>query len=225
MTTEEPDVETTDATDEDDIEYVDAAWSRVGGAQLVALLLVVALVAGLVGWWAGRRDDGGVPGASSVDVGFMHDMIDHHDQAVQMSLYQLSNGTPEGPMGFAKDVIVTQRYEIGVMEGWLRRWGYERADLDRDDAMAWMGMAVPAAQMPGMATEAQIDALRTGEGRAADTAFFDLMIAHHRGGIHMANYAARYATDARVRTLARGMAANQTLEVQEMLQARQRLGV
>jgi uncharacterized protein (DUF305 family) len=45
--------------------------------------------------------------------------------------------------------------------------------------------------------------------------FLDLMTAHHRGGVEMANHAAAHAADPRVRTLAGRMASVQTSEIDE----------
>ena len=53
--------------------------------------------------------------------------------------------------------------------------------------MAWMGEqhAVTEGRMPGMASQAEMAALRAAEGLEADRLFVELMIIHHVGGIHM----------------------------------------
>ena len=57
---------------------------------------------------------------------------------------------------------------------------------ETDEAMAWMGMPTPVDQMPGMATEAQLEELAASSGAAADELFVELMAAHHAAASHMA---------------------------------------
>lgn len=191
-------------------------------AQAAALVVAIAFLAGAVGYRIASRP----ASPSAVDVGFAQDMIAHHDQAVSMAMQLLDRGSQtNGVRGFAKDVIVSQRYEVGVMDTWLRGWDRSRAPMERRDAMAWMGMASTPDAMPGMATPAQMQALTEANGRAADAMFLRLMIAHHEGGIHMADYAARHASDGRVRQLARAIETIQQREIGEMRQAQARLGL
>ena len=51
------------------------------------------------------------------------------------------------------------------------------------------------------------------------------MIEHHAGGIHMAQYAQEHARLGDVRDLARAMAANQEMEIDELNHVRQDLGL
>jgi hypothetical protein len=50
---------------------------------------------------------------------------------------------------------------------------------------------LPARLMPGMATEEELANLRSLQGTAFDVEFLRLMIAHHQGGLEMAEYARR----------------------------------
>jgi uncharacterized protein (DUF305 family) len=50
------------------------------------------------------------------------------------------------------------------------------------------------------------------------------MTDHHRGGIHMAQYAAEHAKDLRVRSLAERMATTQQGEIGDFERAAKRLG-
>src|SRR2546430_16744925 len=79
--------------------------------------------------------------------------------------------------------------------------------------MAWMHEPHPAQQMPGMATGADLDRLRAAEGIEADDLFSQLMIHHHDGGIHMADFAATDAQTSNIRNFARGMSAGQRTEL------------
>ncbi len=156
---------------------------------------------------------------TEIDRGFVDDMLDHHDQAVEMSLITLERpGISSVVKHFATEVIVFQRYEVGQLESRLDAWGLERGEDDRV-AMAWMGMGTKVADMPGMATAADLDRLQKAEGVNANREFLTLMRAHHNGGIHMAEYARQQATDSDVQLLATRMATNQKQEVAEYTQA------
>ena len=107
------------------------------------------------------------------------------------------------------------------MDQQLANWG-QAQERPGTTAMAWMGMPVDAADMPGMASEAEIAALGEARGHDADALFIPLMQEHHRGGVHMAEYAAENAESEFVRTLAERMARNQRIEINALEGARLR---
>jgi uncharacterized protein (DUF305 family) len=195
-------------TDED--EFGPDGWPRW---QIVTVVVALLVVAGLLGFVLADRTAG--PPTSAVDEGFLQDMIDHHDQAVSMASIGDARATDPIVRHMARDVLINQRYEIGLMDGYLDERDVRRGDPDRDDAMDWMGPPYPADGMPGMATEAQIDELQEAEGVEVDRLFLELMQAHHRGGIDMAEYAARHAEDPDIRELGERMARMQRIEVAE----------
>lgn len=184
----------------------------LSGWQVVVLVAAFAFLGGAVGYLVGGRTSG--PPDSAVDTGFLQDMADHHEQAVSMA--SLSAATASDPLvrHMAREVLIGQRYELGVMDAYLQARGEERGGPDRE-VMAWMGRGVPFDDMPGLATPEQLDELRTAEPDAENLLFLELMTAHHRGGIDMAEYAARNAEDPLVRRLAEVMARVQRLEVRE----------
>ncbi|WAC54889.1 DUF305 domain-containing protein [Gordonia sp. SL306] len=69
--------------------------------------------------------------------------------------------------------------------------------------------------MPGMATTAEMDRLRSLRGAAADVYFLQLMLRHHEGGLHMMEYAADPAnvSEDYVRSLATAMKQTQDKEI------------
>ena len=189
--------------------------------SVLVTALVFALVGFTVGYFVAKPRP---PGESSVDVGFMRDMIDHHDQAVEMALYTLASDASGAAKTVASDVLLSQRQEIGLMDGILGGWGRERGDPDRT-AMQWMGMGEPVAQMFGMQPRERIDALRAAKPPEVDRLFFTMMREHHQGGVHMAEYAERHAQSKRVRVLATFMANTQRTEINEINAALKRLGL
>ena len=122
-------------------------FTRPTGRQLVALVVALCFFAGAVGWRIGR---GFPPGKDSSVVGFLYDMISHHEQAVAMSQIELANGTDPNVRVFADEIMRFQSYGIGLMERFLEEWGHSRYDAP-EFAMQWMDDPVPRDSMPGMA--------------------------------------------------------------------------
>jgi uncharacterized protein (DUF305 family) len=180
----------------------------------VALLSVAATVAavGLVMILTEERPD-----TDSVDVGFLQDMRSHHDQAVRMSLAFLFKPDGVDPIlrTIAGEILLSQQQETGIMVEILRGFGTDEENSS-GTAMAWMNEPVPLERMPGLASEAELDRLDAAQGSDADQLFIDLMIAHHEGGVHMAEYAADRAETGRVRSVARAMARVQQEEIDEL---------
>lgn len=202
-------------------------WVRLG-LGVIAALVVVAVGLLIVG----PRP----PSDTSAEAGFARDMQVHHSQAVEMA-FLLRDRTDDPTMRtIAFDTITTQQQQMGQMYGWLRMWGL--AQSSSLPAMAWMnengghgGMGMDAtvgmtqAEMPGMATREQLDALRKAEGPEAEVQFLRLMIEHHRGGIAMAEAARTLASDDNVLLLADAIASSQAAEIEQMEQLLQDRGV
>jgi uncharacterized protein (DUF305 family) len=190
------------------------------GWTLVALVVALCFLAGAVGWTLGS---GRPPGRASADVGFLHDMRGHHEGAIDLAQLQLWNGSEDSITVFAEEILRFQAYEIGLMDQMLLGWGF-RPENRPATAMAWMGHETRPDAMPGMATPAELERLRTA-GPETDAVFVALMVDHHAAGAAMAEEAAARAGDADVRALARRMASVQRAEIDEMLTEARRLGL
>jgi len=188
----------------------------VGG--VLALLLLGAAVGMLVGV-PGRTS---VPPADSVDVGFSQDMTVHHEQAVEMAGWVRDHSADPAIRALAHDIESTQTSEIGRMQGWLALWG--ASALPTGAHMRWMTMPSTGAHghvsttgtgmttMPGMASPADLRALKTSSGKQLDVLFLQLMLRHHQGGTPMLDYTTEHATVAVVRAMAGQWARAQAAE-------------
>ncbi len=182
--------------------------------NLIVLGVALVVLAGGLGWVIGNNR--ALPDANATDIGFLQDMRFHHEQAVQMSFIYLDKEDADPDLAtVARSIIVGQQLEIGRMIQLLRGFGASEIN-ETDLAMAWMGDPVPLERMPGLVTQADIDALRVARGAEADQVFVQLMTAHHQGGIHMAEHAADHAGTAEVRRFARSVADSQRDEIVEM---------
>jgi uncharacterized protein (DUF305 family) len=189
-------------------------------------LLVLGLAVLGLGVAAGYAFFGGSGGSkmSAVDVGFLQDMRTHHDQAVSMSFIYLERpAADQDPVlrSIAKTIIDEQQFESGYMTGLLLDAGKPPVN-ETGQVMAWMNEPLPTDRMPGLATQAQLDQLDQSSGKAADALYAALMIAHHQGGIHMAEYAAAHGSDPTVRGLAARMVTGQQGDIVELRDAETR---
>lgn len=181
-------------------------------------MAIVALVflAGAAGYAVRAFAEPDPNALSAVDAGFLVDMIDHHEQAVEMSIIAAERTDDPTVRSFAQEVIIQQRWEMGVMEAVLGRGGQSRGTDPERPAMAWMGMApVPASAMPGLASEAEIEALRTVPAAEVGPLWLELMIDHHLAGAEMGRVVAAEGSNAYVRDFGAQTAENQLSEVAE----------
>lgn len=191
-------------------------------AKVVVLVVTTSLVAAVLSLAVSSRF--GAPGEDSVDVGFLQDMIHHHEQAVQLGAIGNANSVDADVSHFALEAIITQQWEIGYMESILEEWGYGTGELDRD-SMAWMSMPTSLDNMPGMASDDEMREYRVTTGPESDAQFLRLMTEHHRGGVHMAKYARDHGSDERVVQLASRMVQNQSAEMREYASKARQLGI
>ncbi len=212
-------------------------WGRRGTAIIAVMSAAVLLILGAtIGFAAGNRDDSTAasnsPGDNSGDVGFLRDMIVHHEQGVLIAHYAEQNSADAEIKLMAYDINYTQTSQIGQMSGFLMLWELPIGSFAV--RMAWMSgsdshlnMGAPttsgeiitgAALMPGMATDAEIAKLQAMTGTDSDSYFLQLMVRHHQGGTEMMEYAAQNATNPVVKNLASKMALSQGSEISVMTQ-------
>lgn len=222
----EPQAETAPRTDPDTSSPTDGAVDgtadhvgvpralALGPTKWAALGLALMFLVGAAGYFIGVRTAS--PPTSAIDEGFLQDMSDHHDQAVLIAQAELTNGSDPVVRDFAMEVLLFQRRELGIMQTYQQERGILAADYDPERlTMTWMDMARPLSAMNGMATPEQLAELDAADGIDADELFLRLMMEHHRGGVHMATYAADHAVDPKIAVLAQRMARNQEAEIGE----------
>ena len=192
--------------------------------NIVLLVVTAAVLMGAIGFVVGEQRGKG--SNNSADVGFLQDMRIHHEQAVNLGLIYLDassigvdGGEPSSSRStlrlIAREIIVNQSNESGRMVQLLRQFGANETN-ESDQVMAWMDEPTPLAQMPGYASDEQLIALRDARGPEADKIFAELMIAHHEGGVHMAEHVALHGTNDEVVAMAKSMVRSQKGEINEM---------
>lgn len=154
----------------------------------------------------------------AADVRFAEAMIPHHRQALEMAgLAAARTGDPL-VTAVADRVLDGQRPEIAVMESWLRSLG-RTAPPAHDHGTGDQEMSGY-----GMASEAELNRLRTARGRAFDALFLALMIRHHEGAVSMAAQELRRGRDRAMRAMAQDVVSGQQIEIARMRGIQRRLG-
>ncbi|MFI6420843.1 DUF305 domain-containing protein [Streptomyces sp. NPDC050842] len=190
---------------------------RTQWAAITAVALALLFAGGAVTVASAERDEAPrTPATDSADAGFARDMSVHHQQAVEMSFVVRDRTGDESVRRLAYDIANTQANQRGMMLGWLDMWGLPKLQSGVEP-MTWMGMGTgggaDGALMPGMATNAQMDALRKASGREAEVLYLKLMTEHHKGGVHMAQGCVQKCAPGVERDLAQGMVDAQQSEI------------
>jgi uncharacterized protein (DUF305 family) len=172
--------------------------------------------------WRARTDSARLR-FTDADVRFMTGMIGHHAQAVGMSNLAPTNGASATIRTLAARIINAQQDEIALMQRWLRDRGQPVPEVHVAGHRVMVHGAGDAhahhTNMPGMLTDAQMDALAAARGTEFDRLFLRSMIAHHKGAVVMVREL--FATDgagqgAEVFKFASDVQVDQTTEVARM---------
>ena len=156
---------------------------------------------------------------SDADVEFMSGMIPHHAQAVIMAGWAPSHGARQDVAVLCERIVVGQRDEIAMMQGWLRDRGLMVPDATSTRHRMYMNGVEHDMLMPGMLTDEEMAALDRARGPEFDRLFLTGMIKHHQGAIDMVDtlfksYGA--AQDEMVFKFASDVYADQSIEINRM---------
>ncbi|PWB97392.1 DUF305 domain-containing protein [Homoserinimonas hongtaonis] len=212
----------------------ESSKTAVSTRLIVGIILGAAVLVG-VAFGLGRVSvpaTDSTPSSTSAEAGFSRDMQTHHLQAVEMSLIVRDlTDDPEIRM-LAYDIATAQQQQAGQMFGWLTVWGVPQAAPE--PSMTWMtrptldgathdhgsgdsgSSHVPGGPMPGLATDEQLATLKSLTGVEAEKYFLELMIAHHVGGVEMAEAVLDRSDERVVVALAKGMVKVQQKEIDLM---------
>jgi len=185
---------------------------------------VLLLVLGLILGRALAPSASPTPSTDSAAAGFLRDMQVHHAQAVEMALLIRDRTEDPDVRLLAYDIAVGQATQSGTMYGLLGAWNLPQRSPE--PAMTWtllptldgsgdghqMDPDAPAG-MPGMAMSDEIAALTAASGDDAVRLFLTLMIAHHQGGVEMADAALARTDVTQVVSLATGIQRAQRGEI------------
>ncbi len=149
--------------------------------------------------------------ATADDVAFARAMISHHQQAVQMSDLARSHASSPAVLALARQIKGAQDPEIELMRQWLSDWGAPPLTADEhEDHDTGEGASA------GMMSDADLSALDAAAGSDFDQMWLRMMIAHHRGAIHMADQILAVTQHPAVGELAQAVLDGQAAEIDAM---------
>ncbi|HEX4568429.1 MAG TPA: DUF305 domain-containing protein [Vicinamibacterales bacterium] len=159
---------------------------------------------------------------TDADVEFMSGMIPHHAQAVIMAGWAPTHGARHDVAVLCERIVVAQRDEIHMMQGWLRDRGLPVPDEHSTRMhMRMAGGMEHDMLMPGMLTDEEMAALDKSRGPEFDRLFLEGMIKHHQGAIDMVDVLLKAyggAQDEIVFKFSNDVYADQNIEIDRMKQ-------
>lgn len=112
---------------------------------------------------------------TEADVRFVHGMIAHHAQAIEMTDLVAARSGHDDVKLLARRIALSQVDEIEMMRDWLSTRGQDVPDTHGHHD----------ATMPGMLTAEELKRLAGATGAEFDRLFLELMIKHHAGALIM----------------------------------------
>ncbi|WP_330250245.1 DUF305 domain-containing protein [Nocardia sp. NBC_00565] len=163
----------------------------------------------------------GKPAARSdfndADVTFLQMMYPHHAQAVEMARLVPSRTQNEQLRALAGDVEQAQAPEMEQITTLLQSFGKPAPSAGGHNMeMPGMTTTPSTANMPGMMSNDQMNALAAASGADFDRQWMEMMIEHHTGAIAMANTELANGANPDARALATAIIAAQQAEIATM---------
>lgn len=143
---------------------------------------------------------------NAADTMFAQMMIVHHQGAIEMADLAVEKAESEEVRSLAEGISAAQGPEIERMTSWLEAWGEETS-------MGGMNMGM---DMEGMSQEEVMAELAGLSGGDFDRRFLELMVAHHRGAVDMAQTQIESGQDPEAVALAEQIVADQEAEIAKM---------
>ncbi|WP_328530020.1 DUF305 domain-containing protein [Nocardioides sp. NBC_00368] len=134
---------------------------------------------------------------NKADVAFATDMIQHHAQAMAMVDLTMDRKLDPEVQELADEIRAAQSPEIETMSSWLQEWGEEVPSTMRDhvnggheghgdeDSSMSDSMEGMDADMPGMMSAEDMDALESASDAEFQDMWLEMMIEHHEGAVEM----------------------------------------
>jgi uncharacterized protein (DUF305 family) len=131
---------------------------------------------------------------TEADVAFVHMMLPHHAQALEMTAMVPDRTSRSDVPLFAERIELSQQDEIELMVRWLEKhelpvpegFGEEPSGHDgHADTGGGDDHGHDGAMMPGLLTAEQLEQLGAAEGEEFDRLFLQFMYYHHDGALQM----------------------------------------
>lgn len=146
---------------------------------------------------------------NDADTEFAQMMIVHHEGAIEMADLAVEKAESEDVRSLAEGISAAQGPEIEKMTSWLEAWGEETSS-------AMEGMSGGGMEMDGMSQDEAMTQLEGQTGAEFDRNFLEMMIAHHKGAVEMAQTELDNGENPQALELAQKIIDDQQAEIAEM---------
>lgn len=147
---------------------------------------------------------------NDADTMFAQMMIVHHEGAIEMADLAVERAENPDVRALAERISAAQGPEIEQMTSWLETWGEETSPMGHE------GMDHGGMDMEGMSQEEAMAELESLSGTEFDRRFLELMVAHHRGAVDMAQTELDDGENPQALELAQKIIDDQQAEITEM---------
>ena len=185
------------------------------------IAVIVGIVVAVTG--CANDDKGGqtIPSSkpyNDADVAFATDMIQHHAQALTMVDHTMGRDLDPEVAALAEGIRTRQTPEIQEMVGLLNSWDHQSIpETSRDHANVHGGDGAEMnADLPGMLTSEDVQALEDASDSEVQDMWLDMMIKHHEGAIAMASAEQDDGKDKAATALAAEIVKTQKAQVRSM---------
>lgn len=132
------------------------------------------------------------------DAQFLDKMTEHHRQGIEMAKLAKDRAANAELKKMSDKMIKDQTKEISQMEKW------RKGDFPKEP------------QATNIPPKMDMEPLKSASGESFDHHFIDMMSKHHDDGIELAKDAESKASTGKVRTFAKGIVRNQSMEKENM---------
>lgn len=156
------------------------------------------------------------------DVSFAQDMIEHHQQAIEMAGMAATHTTNTKVLVLATTIDSAQSPEIQKMTGWQTAWGTPTTPSTSSSGTGGMPSGSMnmngGSRVSGMMSTADMTSLAGLSGEAFDKMFLSMMTQHHDGAITMAQQELASGQYGDSLALAASIVVSQQAQIQQMHQ-------
>lgn len=191
--------------------------------RLLALLIALVTAFALAACGNDNDHDGSASKVAKgedfnqADVDFATEMIQHHAQALSMVDMIEAKEVSPALKALAEQIRMAQGPEIEILVDWLQDWSQPIPETTRDHANAHGdGDMEMDADMPGMMSADDMQALQSAQGEEFEQMWLEMMIEHHEGAVEMAVMEKEYGEFAGAIGLADTIITAQRTEIDEM---------
>jgi uncharacterized protein (DUF305 family) len=155
--------------------------------------------------------------ATATDKAFVREMIPHHMMATEMAAMAEMQGQHAEIRALAKRIITTQSAEITRLKAIAKTLGVTPATMPKNGNMSTQTMDDLATLKVSMDQSGMMMNMSELDGaKPFDRKFIDMMIPHHQGAIRMARAELAHGKNAKLRSIATSIVANQAKEITQM---------